>query len=834
MWAEPVSIPMTSNTSSRFIALVSLFAALFVLALGMPSAYAQSGSIVLRVGGSGNFKLPDKNDTAPDQRANRAIVEAFERLHPNIRLVSAQGLQLQGPAAESNLLLQFAGGTGPDVVYVNFRSSATYISQGFLMPLDSYIQQDPSVLNNVGPVVRNVLRDVGNGHIYSLPYAQYVQALYYRKDLFREAGLDPNKPPTNWDQFYYDCTQLTDHSKGIWGFEFGNDPDAAAYWWINFLWQAGGEIIKKNSAGQWQAAFNTPQGVTALEFYKKLMLAPYKERDGKTYDGVARLSSTLWDDRPQGKVAMWFAYQSNVIANTADATTINPSLVGIAPMPHGPTGITANEINAAMWGISSQIKDPRVREAAWEFVKFMGSDEADRIRTKAFVEAGLGSTVNPLSLEKYGYEDYETPQSKAWLAANKTLFLHGKPEPYAQNMNEIYILLGIPLDQIRNNPNANPMALLNAAAANVNNKLTGYVDPKVMHERRVWAWIIFALILLVGGGFLARNFATVMKQLYASFSGSTPSTAGTRTKPITHILAWIFMVPAVLSILVWSYAPLARGLVIAFQDYQIIKPAHWVGLDNFIEAFNSASFWNGLEVALLFTVYSLGFGFFLPIFLALGLSEIPKGKMLYRTLYYLPAVTSSLIITFLWKSFYDNTQTGLFNHLLDVGTHGHITSIAQHMNFAYPVDWLGNTHLALLSVVVPAIWGAAGPGCIVYLAALKGVDEEMYEAADLDGAGVWTKIWRVTMPTLKPLILINLVGATIAAFKASEQILIMTGGGPANATNTIGLEVFYNAFLYLRFGYATAVAWIMGAMLIGFTLWQLRMLKDLRFSTARA
>ena len=119
-------------------------------------------------------------------------------------------------------------------------------------------------------------------------------------------------------------------------------------------------------------------------------------------------------------------------------------------MPRGPTGITANEINAAMWGISSQIKDPRVRDAAWEFVKFMGSDDADRIRTKAFVEAGLGNTINPLSLKKYGYEDYASAQSKSWLAANETLFAHGKPEPYAQNMNQIYVLLNVLLfDKIK-------------------------------------------------------------------------------------------------------------------------------------------------------------------------------------------------------------------------------------------------------------------------------------------------------------------------------------------------------------------------------------------------
>jgi multiple sugar transport system permease protein len=391
-------------------------------------------------------------------------------------------------------------------------------------------------------------------------------------------------------------------------------------------------------------------------------------------------------------------------------------------------------------------------------------------------------------------------------------------------MNQIYILLGYPLGEIEANPNANPMALLNACAKDVNAKLTGYVDPKVMHQRRMGAWALFGVIVVLGGFFFVRYFTTLMKQLFSSFSSESSATAGVRTRPIAHIIAWFFMVPAVLSILIWSYYPLMRGLVIAFQNYQIIRPPHWVGLDNFIEAMFSASFWNGLWVALRYTLYTLAFGFFLPIFLALGLSEIPRLKMLFRTLYYLPAVTSGLIIAFMWKQFYDSTKTGLFNHLLSMASAGHIQ----------PIHWLDDPHIALISVVLPSIWAAAGPGCIVYLAALKGVDEEMYEAADLDGAGIWTKIWKVTMPTLKPLVLINLVGATIGAFKASDQILVLTGGGPIDATTTIGLNVFYNAFLYLKFGYATAVAWIMGALLIGFTLWQLRMLKDLKFSAARA
>ncbi|MBV9852272.1 MAG: extracellular solute-binding protein [Armatimonadetes bacterium] len=797
---------------------------LLTLCLLAPAARVLADPIVLRVGGAGGFRLPDKNATDPKSRADRAIVEAFERSHPNVRLESAQGLQIAGPAAESNLLLEFAGGTAPDVIYVNFRSSASYIDQGFLMPLDGLLRQHPDVQARINPAILKVLRDAGSGHIYSIPFLSAVQALYYRKDLFQEAGLDPNRPPGNWDEFYEDARKLTDQDKGRWGFEFGSDPDASAYWWINFLWQAGGEVVQRNAQGQWAAAFNTPAGVTALEFYKKLLKDPWKGPGGKTYIGVATHSSTMGQDRALGKVGMWFQYQSNIIANQADATQINPSLVGIAPMPKGPTGITANEANAYMWGISSQIKDPLVRDAAWRFITFMASDEADRIRTQAYVEAGLGNTVNPVALAKYGYADYSTPAARAWLETNRVLFRHGHPEPYGKNMSQIYVLLGHPLDAIEHNPGADPKALLDQAAREVNATLTGYVPPAVQQRRRREAWTVFGLLLsaLLGAlGWQARRLWERRECRRASHVYATRPAGMTGR---SHVFAWLFMVPAVLSIALWAYYPLARGLVMAFQNYRILGGATYIGLDNFIEAFHQHSFWMGLRNSFLYTFYNLTLGFFLPILIALGLSEIPRGRILFRTLYYLPAVTSSLIITYLWKWFEDGTPHGLFNTLL-----GAVTA-----HRAPTIDWLGDPSWAMLAVLLPVIWAAAGPGSIIYLAALKSIPDEMYEAADLDGAGVWTKIRHVTLPTLKPLILINLIGATIAAFQASQNILVQTGGGPLYATHTLGLEIWYNAFLYLKFGYATAAAWIMGALLVGFTLLQLRMMRDLRFSSASA
>jgi len=787
---------------------------------------AQNPFVTLRVGGAGGFKLPDKNATDPKSRADRAIVDAFERLYPDIHLESAQGLQIQGQAAESNLLLAFAGGSAPDVVYVNFRSSASYVQQGFLMPLDSYLQRDPAVLAHINPTLLPVLRGAGRGHIYSIPYLAVVQALYYRKDMFQAAGLDPNKPPKDWNEFYADAQMITDQPKGIWGFEFGTDSDASAYWWINFLWQAGGEVVKKNDKGQWVAAFNSPAGVTALEFYKKLLTGAWVGKDGKIYHGVATHSSTLGLDRATGKVAMWFQYQSNVIANQADATEINPSVVGIAPMPKGPTGITANEINAYMWGISSQIKDPVVRDAAWKFVTFMASDEADRIRTKAYVESGLGNTVNPVELQKYGYEDYTSPQSKVWLQTNRTLFAHGHPEPYGENMNQIYNLLGIPLGEIEQNPNADPKALLNRAAREVDTKLTGYVPPEIMRSRRREAWTIFALVLAAAlglGGWQARRWLVRREKARRE---RVFSSASVGLPPAVHLLAWLFMLPAVLTIFVWAYYPLGRGLIMAFQNYHVLGRSTYIGLDNFIDLFHQQTFWFGLRNSLIYTLMSLSLGFCLPILVALGLTEVPHGKIFFRTLYYLPAITTGIAITFMWKQFEDGTAAGLFNSLLLQAAH----ILGYHPD---PIKWLDNPNIALLSVLLPAIWAGAGPGSIIYQAALRSVPDEMYEAADMDGAGLWTKIWRVTLPTLKPLILINVVGAVIGSFQATENILVMTGGGPLYSTRTLGLEIWYNAFLFLKFGYATAAAWVMGALLVGFTVFQLRLMRNLRFTAAR-
>ena len=298
--------------------------------------------------------------------------------------------------------------------------------------------------------------------------------------------------------------------------------------------------------------------------------------------------------------------------------------------------------------------------------------------------------------------------------------------------------------------------------------------------------------------------------------------------------AYLLMTPAIGSIMLWMYWPLLRGSVIAFQDYSVLGDSTWVGAANFAEVLYSPEFWFSMKVSLIYGLLFFVFGFWAPIILAFLLQEVPRGKLVFRTIYYLPAVLTGVVVIFLWRGFYD--PEGMINQVLN----GFIWAL----NWLPGVDlalvhenWLDNPTYALFFCLLPTVWAGMGPGCLIYLAALKTVPEELYEAADIDGAGINAKIFRVAVPSIRMLIMINFIGAMIGAIRgASGFILAMTGGGPyglaGGATEVIGLKIFYTTFGYLQFGLGAAMAWVLGSMLIGFTVMQLQKLSRVEFRTA--
>ncbi|MBI3721234.1 MAG: extracellular solute-binding protein, partial [Fimbriimonas ginsengisoli] len=231
-------------------------------------ASAQKTTIRMMAGPSQG--IPPKEDTNPRSLARRAVFEEFHRQNPDVEVVNAGGLELKGDMQESGFLMSMAGDTAPDVFYVNFRQYYNYIDQGFCRPLDDLVAKNPEALERLNPIVGKVLRSY-DGKLYAIPWFQVAMALYYRRDHFAEAGLDPNRPPSDWDEFLAYGRRLTESKEGRNGFAFSNGMGSRGYHWVDFVWQAGGEVVEPAEGGFWRSTIDTPQVATALDFYRRVV-----------------------------------------------------------------------------------------------------------------------------------------------------------------------------------------------------------------------------------------------------------------------------------------------------------------------------------------------------------------------------------------------------------------------------------------------------------------------------------------------------------------------------------------------------------------------------------
>ncbi len=262
----------------------------------------------------------------------------------------------------------------------------------------------------------------------------------------------------------------------------------------------------------------------------------------------------------------------------------------------------------------------------------------------------------------------------------------------------------------------------------------------------------------------------------------------------------VLLLPLLLVFAYFAWYPIGRAVVMSFQQTNLVTAPEWVGLENFRTVLEDPRFWTAVRNTAYFTLLALIFGYPVPLVLAVLMSELRRGKAAFSVLAYLPVVIPPVVAVLLWRFFYDASPTGVFNTMLGWVNLG-------------PYPWIQDTGWAMPSLVLQATWANAGATVIIYLAALTGIRSELYDAAEVDGAGLWRKIWHVTLPQMRHILLITLILQIIATFQVFTEPFLMTGGGPQNATTTILVQIYDYAFRFGDYGAATALSLLLALFL---------------------
>jgi len=731
-----------------------------------------------------------------------------------------------------------------------------------------------------------------NGKVYGIPVpVKNLAAILYRTDMVRTAGLNPNKPPKTWDELLYWCQKLTDPKKVVPGAIMQSGQKGIClppygHLFLPWVQSAGGKTMlqirispktgKKytfplyetkfitpegenlsKEKSVWKANFASKAGLKAVDFMHKLrwgkwLIDPKSQEPvsltskdvengfvmiGKRkleflpddiIKGTARViggqrGGSAMDLLGRGEVAMTITGVGDLKSKGTSAN-VDPNLLSWFPVPAapGPNGQRVvqiyNHYVVMYTGVSERSKVER--DAIWKTLTATCEDKVIDNEITAKVLEGLGCFVSPHELKRLGYEEYirDIPQA---LRRNFAEIESGKIKAYTEPWVGFWFLMDAAINReclgIMLGANGEKFDYRNALKKIENKANSGLMfktPKKVLDKARPYARIIVGIIILFIG-FLGYK-------IVKSYSRKNQGAVGSVYKGWLPVL---MVAPAILIIMLWRYYPLLRGMLMAFQDYKIAGASEFVGLDNFIILARDPSFWMSMVRTCYFVFLNMLLAFTAPIILAILLTEVPRFKIFFRTLFFLPQMTSGIVIALMWKLMYNPTPSGFFNQMISYLNYLPFVNIESQ-------TWLSDPGLAMICCVLPTVWASMGMASLIYLAALHSVPPDLYEAADIDGAGFRQKLLKITLPSLMPLIIINFVGAFIGTFQNMGNIFLLTFGGPGEATTVVGLKIWMEAYNNLRFSMATSMAWILGSLLIGLTYVQIQFLKKVEYKRA--
>ena len=788
-------------------------------------------AFVLSVSGCGT-RSKTKNLTVwgvtigPNDKGQNDVFREFERRNPGVKV---QALTMgSGGMNPQKLMTSIVGGVPPDVVYQDRFTLADWASRGAFEPLDSLIERDRSN-DPATPTSDQYFPETWEeasygGKVYGIPWMADDRILVWNKEVFREnadklraAGLDPDRAPRTWSELLAYSRALTEFNPDGSLKRAGFIPNFGNSWFILYASMNEASLLSKDGT---KCTLDSPESVEAIEFLRKCyqILGGIENADryASTFRGESR------DAFFTGQIAMkidgdWALAGIARYAPNLDFGSAPPPVPDDRYARRGRFAKVKSVFTSWAGGFAYCIpKGVRHRELAWKFIKFVTSTEGRmmEVRKQDDLNRARGQMTFPRLTAQRETNDLSL---KEFLPKNPKLadavLMHFKLLPVSKVRPVSFASKVLWDESNRATDNAlrsdRPISeCLREGQAKVQSILDEVFDKDKFPVADLRVPTLVGLLgLVVGGVLLVFGF----KRRRLGRLGRSESLWG-----------YLFISPWILGFVVFTAGPMVASIVLSFTQYNVLQEAHWVGSKNFydvtvqdqdllVKAFSNALYMAGIGVPL---------GLFTGLSIALLLNTRVRGISVFRTLFYLPSIVPGVASIVLWAWILaPDPKLGLVNGVWNA-------TLSPWFGIPTP-GWLSAESWAKPAIILMGL-GGAGSGVIVWLAGLKGIPRELYEAASIDGASPTQQFWSVTLPQLSPLVFFNVVTGFIGALQIFDPVYITTAGYGSGPNDTLLVPVYHlftNAFYYFRMGYASALAWMIFVVISAITAVQFLLAK---------
>lgn len=720
----------------------------------------------------------------------RTLVSEFMRENPDIRVRRVN----PGAAAAVNTKVQtmFASGDPPDVLQLGYEKVADWSGQDLLMPLEEWIERDARDgeadalrLEDFYPQVIDCFRydgtQVGRGTLYGIAKDFSTAGFYYNKDLFRRAGLPFPADDWTWDDFIRSARAIA-RLDGCYGAEFVTWEAMIRI----YVWTENAEFADE---GFREFRLDDPRLLSALDRLRGWF---HDREERRTFFSAKTQLETGEDLFLSGRVGM-----SGPLGRWKVPTfrLIRGFDWEFAPLPRG--AVAANGVFTSAWAIARGTRHP---EESWRLLRFLSSRRGQEL------SCGPGLAI---------------PSMRS--VAEGPLFLDPGKKP---ERDDLYLAM-VPAARTFNWP----------------------ADPRYLHSLRITTEELFKTGELTASRALQR-----VKREWTRIQADQPVTVTMRWDrvalgvlvPLLGGLAIVAAIwwrrrptrmafreelaglatisPWLIGFVVFTAFPIVLSLLLAFCQWSgmaTIDKARWSGLANIAAVLRDDTFRTSLRITTWYVMLAVPLGQLAALAAATLMSLEIRGIGFFRSAWYLPSVLAGVGVAVLWKFVFDD-EVGLLNSALAPIYRG-LTGAAGLVGLEWPawrnIGWLEKDAVTwgVPAFVIISLWSLGG-SMMIYLAGLKGIPTELYEAASIDGAVAWRRFTHVTLPMLSPVIFFNFVIGIISAFQVFTQAYVMTGGGPGDATRFYVMWLYNQAFDNHQMGFASAMAWMLLLIVLALTL----------------